>query len=295
MQLNTFKTASHQQFHFASYLNERINPLSDDGKPANSKPSLQNPEMMRTWLEILSQEVFKIIDEFNSTSDFSSARNLVKESKPEEALNKCAEYFVRKTDHLAQEILLHGASSDANNYFLSFLGGLQNALQLHFALVKLAISKTSLKELLSNLKHLTKELSQVHGLTLKLIYNLNGFNANQNAPYQLDPGNFELANFNSLGPYLLPSPEFLEHVIETANKPGAQVISSSSMDGQLFNELFAKNYTQVAGCPIHGARVNSQNSPNSNPGKNGFFTEYFEKVIKITQDVLGENTKLGNF
>jgi len=291
MQLNSLKTASHQQFHFAAYLNERINPLSDDGKPANLKPSLQNPEMSRAWLEILSQEIFKIIDEFNSTSEFSSAQNLVKDNKPNEALNKCAMYFVHKTDKLAKDILLHGASDHANNYFLSFLGGLQNALQLHFALVKLAIQKSTnfkLKDLLMNLKHLTKELSQVHGLTLKLIYNLNGFNANQNAPYQLDPENFELANFNSSGPYLLPSPEFLERVITTANNPGAKVLSSSSMDGQIFNELFAKNYTQVEGCPIHGARVSSQDSPNSNPGKTGFFAEYFGKIIKITRDILDE-------
>ena len=286
MQSNTLKTASHQQFHFASYLNEHINPLSEDGKPANLKPSVQNPEMMRTWLEILSQEIFKIIDEFNSTSEFSSAQNLVKESKPEEALNKCAMYFVHKTDNLAKEILLHGASSDANNYFLSFLGGLQNALQLHFALVKLAIQKSNLKDLLLNLKHLTKELSQVHALTLKLIYNLNGFNANQNAPYQFDTDNFELANFNSSGPYLLPRQEFLDQVIKKANDSGTKVITSSSMDSQIFNDLFSKNYTQVEGCPIHGARVSSQSTPNSNPAKTGFFAEYFSKIHKITRLIL---------
>jgi len=289
MQSNTVKTSSDQQFHFASYLNERINPLGENGKPANLKPTHQNPEMMRAWLEILSQKIFKIIDEFDSTSEFSSAQNLVQECKPQEALNKCAEYFVRETDNAAKKILLHGASDDANNYFLSFLGGLQNALQLHFALVKLAIEKSinsNLKDLLMNLKHLTKELSQVHGLTLKLIYNLNGFNANQNAPYQLNPENFEIANFNSSGPYLLPSQEFLDRVITAANNPSAQVLSSSSMDGQIFNELIAKNYTQVAGCPIHGARISTQNSPKSNSGQSGFFSEYFSKISKITQGIL---------
>ena len=135
-------------------------------------------------------------------------------------------------------------------------------------------------ELLTNLKHITSQLRRVHGLTLKLIYNLNGFNANQNAPYEFKENNFEICNYNNSGPYLLPAQEFLDSIIKEANNPNKIVFSSSSLDNQTFRESFAQNYSQVEGCPIHGA--SSQTISSKSQTRKNLFAEYFEKLSKIT-------------
>jgi hypothetical protein len=282
MVITSLKTAQEQQFNFAQYLNTQINPVNADGSASKSKPSLQNPDMMRIWLEILSKKILNIIDDFPCSNDYSEAQKLIQENKITEGLNRCSAYFVKKTDDICKETILHGASSQENDFFLSFLGGLQNALQLHFGLVKLAIKKLTrfpIRELLTNLKHITSQLSRVHGLTLKLIYNLNGFNANQNAPYEFQENNFEICNYNNSGPYLLPAQEFLASIIQEANKPNKIVFSSSSLDNQTFRESFAENYSQVEGCPIHGARANPS-MPKS------LFEEYFCKINEISLKLL---------
>jgi hypothetical protein len=283
MAITSLKTASEQQFNFAQYLNTQINPIDTNGSASKSRPSLQNPNMMRIWLEILSSKILNIIDEFPRSNDYSEAQKLIQENKITEGLNRCSAYFVKKTDDICKETILHGASSQKNDFFLSFLGGLQNALQLHFGLVKLGVVKSTqapIGELLTNLKHITSQLSRVHGLTLKLIYNLNGFNANQNGPYEFKENNFEICNYNNSGPYLLPAQEFLDSIIKEANKPNKIVFSSSSLDNQTFRESFAQNYSQVEGCPIHGA--SSQTISSNSQTRNNLFAEYFEKLSKIT-------------
>lgn len=284
MVITSLKTAQEQQFNFAQYLNTQINPVNaDDNAPAKSRHSTQNPEMMRTWLELLFKKIFDIIDEFPRSVDYQQALQLFQEKKLIDGLNRSSAYFVKRTDDICKETILHGTRSQEIDFFLSFLGGLQNALQLHFSLVKLGVVKSTqapIGELLTNLKHITSQLSRVHGLTLKLIYNLNGFNANQNAPYEFQENNFEICNYNNSGPYLLPAQEFLASIIQEANKPNKIVFSSSSLDNQTFRESFAENYSQVEGCPIHGARANPS-MPKS------LFEEYFCKITDITLSLFG--------
>jgi hypothetical protein len=267
-----------EQVNFAKLLNQRIDPIDQDGIRAKTREQpikfgLFQETMSELAIEILrvpatvltlgSEKLGNLNKEFLEKFDIKrTAAKLYKELRGES--NR---FFSNMNSLIPREDA--GPESIMPKVISSIGGGLENAMSLHLAFVKVSFDKLKQKipnidsedfkkswiKVLKNLSHISKQFSSVQAYTLKLVENLNGVRSNQPEIYDFKPENFELVPIDDKL-FLLPTIDFLQKVITQANDNTTEVFSHnvSSKDSQKVN--FAKEYFPPQGCPIHGAKGN---------------------------------------
>jgi hypothetical protein len=292
-----------EQVNFAKLLNQRIDPIDEDGIRAKAR---EQPIKFGLFQETMSQLAIEILrvpatvlaqgrkklgnlnKEFLGNFDIKkTADKLYKELRGE--LNK---FLISMNSLIPREDA--GPESIMQKVISSIGGGLENAMSLHLAFVKVAFDKLkqiipstdseefnkSWIKVLKNLSHISKQFSSVQAYTLKLVENLNGVRSNQPEIYDFKPENFELVSIDDKL-VLLPTIDFLQKVITQANDNTTEVFSHNvrSKDSQKVN--FAKEYFPPQGCPIHGAKGNL------NGEKFKLDEQYFAAMDEITNSVFG--------
>ena len=203
-----------EQFNFAKLLNQRIDPIDEDGVRAKTR---EQPIKFGLFQETMSQLAIEILrvpatvltigrkklgnlnKEFLENFDIKkTAAELYKELRGE--LNR---FLISMNSSIPREDA--GPESIMPKVISSIGGGLENAMSLHLAFIKVAFEKLKQKipnvnsenfkqswiKVLKNLSHISKQFSSVQAYTLKLVENLNGVRSNQSEIYDFSPENFE--------------------------------------------------------------------------------------------------------
>lgn len=301
---NFYQIAEKNQYAFGQYLNERIDPKLADGTSARNRQPQRTQDALRQLIGQAAPRLFALINKTRTSPIFARAMEQAQQGNIDAALECLIRNLNRDVVNQFQVISAQIPSDPRQDGGISravasCLGGLHNALQTHFALlragyIKLAerfkdtpvLMKQEFKKLITNITHTVKELSRVHAMTLKLIENQNGSKSNQPEPYMFDAANFELCTYEDQGPYLLPSMEFLDRIITLANKPNTMIFTSSPYDGRVDRENFAERYSAVLGCPIFGAKYKD-----SARTTHSAFDEYFATLNKLICDVIFSDSK----
>jgi hypothetical protein len=290
-----------EQVNFAKLLNQRIDPIDEDGERAKTR---KQPKKYRPFQETMSSLALPILNvPFRVlTLGRKKLDNLNKEFLENFDIKNTAKKLYAE---LREELNKFSSDMNSLNYpeevksimpkvISSIGGGLENAMSLHLAFVKVAFDKLKQKisdtnsedfkkswtNVLENLSHISKQFSSVQAYTLKLVENLNGVKSNQPEIYDFKPEYFELSDYEGKQ-LLLPTLDFLQIVIAKANYNSTVVHShnTSSVDSQNVN--FAKEYFPPQGCPIHNAKGNL------NGKKFKLDEQYFAIMDKITNSVFG--------
>jgi|GEM_PF-5907552 len=290
-----------EQVNFAKLLNQRIDPIDEDGVRAKTR---EQPIKFRPFQETMSALALPILNVPATILTLGRKKlgNLNKEFLESFDIKKTAGKLYAKLREELNKFSSHMNSlnhpeevkSIMQKVISSIGGGLENAMSLHLAFVKVAFYKLkeripntksedfkkSWTNVLKNLSHISKQFSSVQAYTLKLVENLNDNKSNQAEIYDFKPEYFELSDYESKQ-LLLPTLDFLQKVITQANDNSTVVLShnTSSEDSQKVN--FAKEYFPPQGCPIHGAKGDL------NGEKFKLDEQYFEIMDEITNSVFG--------
>ena len=157
--------------------------------------------------------------------------------------------------------------SDKKEQLMSYLGGIDNAVNTQVGLGILALNKVAehlggkisdldlLEQVLKTNRHVATQFGNLHIAALQLMENLSGIIPNQLQLYQFEADNFELAkspDFKDDQLYLLPTMNFLDKVVRLGKETSTEIELHRAGGNQRI-PFFAANSGPIFGCPLFRA------------------------------------------